>query len=194
MLGSGADRGLDRSDLRIAPCLGVARAVGDADDFAASPDKADAYAAQLTTLFATALKHAWLLTHRPVWALVPIAGAPEGATANATLQAAIRERAPAGLDVVLSGHLHDFMSYEFGRERPAPLVVGNSGDELFKLTHAIAAGTTIDGLRLRRGFASQRFGYLVLDRSQEGWRGIVHSVTGAVLARCRLASRSLQCR
>ncbi len=72
------------------------------------------YRDQLQTLLANARSHAWLLTHRPVWALAQGVGVPPGAMLNITEQAAIRDLVPAGLDMVLSGHVHDFTSYAFG--------------------------------------------------------------------------------
>ena len=65
--------------------------------------------------------------------LQPSAGAQgelTGLTSNQTVQAALRGLVPANLDLVLSGHLHDFLSYEFGPERPPQLVVGTGGDNL----------------------------------------------------------------
>ena len=40
----------------------------DADDDTADPDKVALYRGQLQSLLAEAPAHAWLLTHRPVWA------------------------------------------------------------------------------------------------------------------------------
>ena len=61
----------------------------DADDFLAPLDKVATYAAQLTPLLAKAPPHAWLVTHRPVWAVAQ--GELSGLTTNQTVQAAIRE-------------------------------------------------------------------------------------------------------
>jgi len=166
----------------------------DADDFEAVPEKVATYIAQVKSLFATTPQHGWLVTHRPVWALTPMVGIPEGASVNATLQAALAHQIPAGLDLVLSGHQHDFMSYGFGTVRPAQLVVGDSGDELFKLTRSIPVGVELDGMPVRQAFTSQRFGYFILDRAPDGWRGTLYAVGGGVLAHCRLKNRSLDCR
>ena len=55
---------------------------------------------------------------------MPITAGLTGLTGNQTVQQAIQGHVPAAIDLVLSGHLHDFLSYEFGPERPAQLVVG----------------------------------------------------------------------
>src|SRR5271170_3269547 len=163
-----------------------------ADDFSAPADKVAAYAGQLAPLLADAPPHAWLLTHKPVWAMAQ--AQLSGLTSNQTVQAAIRGQVPAALDLVLSGHLHDFLSYEFGPERPAQLVVGTGGDTLLPLGQAPVVGAEIDGMTVRRGFASERFGYFIMEREADGWAGTLYAPDDTVLARCRLAGREIDCR
>jgi hypothetical protein len=165
----------------------------DADDGNADPAKVALYRGQLQSLLADAPAHAWLLTHRPVWALAEGEGAPQGAMLNATEQAAIRDLVPSGLDMVLSGHVHDFTSYEFGPGRPAQLVVGEGGDANDAIVQPVSPGITIDGMKLRRAFATPDYGYVVLHRVSQGWAGIVYSVADQVLARCRLHGREVAC-
>jgi predicted phosphodiesterase len=162
----------------------------DADDYLAPPDKVAAYAAQLAPLLAKAPPHAWMLTHRPVWGLS--SGPFAGLAVNLTEQMALRGQIPANLDLVLSGHLHDFLSYEFGPERPAQLIVGTGGASLYDVERPV--GVEIDGMPVRRGLALNRFGYLVLERSDNGWDGTLYAVDDTVLARCRLAGREIDCR
>lgn len=163
-----------------------------ADDFLAPPDKVAAYSKQLATLLANAPPHAWLLTHRPIWAMAQ--GDLSGLTTNQTEQAAIRGHVPAGLDLVLAGHLHDFISYEFGPGRPAQLIVGTGGDTLLALGRAPIVGADIDGMSVHQGFASERFGYFMMERDGAGWEGTLYAPDDAVIARCRLDGRELGCR
>jgi hypothetical protein len=163
----------------------------DADDFSAPAEKVSAYAIQLASLLKMASSHAWLLTHRPVWALAQ--GKLVGQGINATLQAAIRGQVPAALDLVLSGHLHDFTSYDFGPQRPAQLIVGDSGDTLLPLATAPLIGAKIDGIEVRKAFALERFGFFVLERTAAGWEGTLYDSDDAVLARCKLSGRALEC-
>ena len=165
----------------------------EADDFLAPPDKVAAYAAELAPLLAGARPHSWFLTHRPVWAMAQ-ADLSGLATLNQTEQAAIRGRVPSNLDLVLSGHVHDFLSYEFGPERPAQLVVGTGGDALLKLGEAAIAGAEIDGMPVRKGYASERFGYFIMERNGGGWDGTFYAADDTVIARCRLEGRALDCR
>jgi predicted phosphodiesterase len=162
-----------------------------ADDFSASAPKVAAYAAQLTGLLAAAPTHAWLLTHRPIWALAQ--GNIAGATLNATEQGAIHGQVPPGLDLVVSGHLHDFTSYEFGPDRPAQLIVGDSGDTMLELGKTPLTGAEIDGMRVVSGFALKRFGYFVMEATAAGWDGTLYGSDDDVLAHCQLRSRSLEC-
>jgi calcineurin-like phosphoesterase family protein len=164
----------------------------DADDFLAPPDKVAAYADQLARLLANSPPHAWLLTHKPVWAMAQ--AELSGLTTNQTEQAAIRGQVPAALDLVLAGHLHDFISYEFGPQRPAQLIVGTGGDTLLALGRAPIVGAEIDGMTVRQGFASERFGYFIMERDAAGWDGTLYAPDGAVIARCRLAERTIGCR
>jgi calcineurin-like phosphoesterase family protein len=166
----------------------------DADDVDAQPAKVTQYRAQLQSLLSNAPAHSWLLTHRPVWALVQGKYAKPGDTINVTEQAAIRDLWTANLDMVLSGHIHDFTSYDFGPTHPAQFVVGEGGDSNDAIVQPLAAGITLDGARLRRGFGVADYGYVVLHRTTEGWSGTVYGITDKVLARCRLHGRALTCR
>jgi hypothetical protein len=135
-----------------------------------------------------------LLTHRPIWALVQGYDAKPGSTLNATEQAAIRDLVPAGLEMVLSGHVHDFTSFEFDPPRPAQFIVGEGGDVHETISQPVNPGIVIDGVRIRRAFATPDYGYVVLHRVSQGWTGTVYSLTDEVLARCRLHGRQAACR
>jgi hypothetical protein len=164
----------------------------DADDFLAPPEKVAAYAAQLAPVLAAVPPHSWLVTHRPFWAM----GQADlsGVAANQTEQAAVRGHVPANLDMVLSGHLHDFLSYDFGPGRPAQLVVGTGGDTLLPLGKTPIVGAEIDGMPVRQGFASERFGYFVMERNGQGWDGTFYAPDDSMIARCRFEGRALDCR
>jgi predicted phosphodiesterase len=163
----------------------------DADDFTAPEAKVAAYAAQLAGLLAATPPHAWLLTHRPVWAMAQ--GEIAGANLNATEQAAIHGQVPAGLDLVVSGHLHDFTSYEFGPDRPAQLILGDGGDTMLELGKTPLTGAEIDRMPVVSGFVMKRFGYFMMEKTAGGWDGSLYGTDEAVLAYCHLRGRSLEC-
>lgn len=162
-----------------------------ADDFKADRKKVAAYSAQLAGLLRGAPAHSWLVTHRPVWARAM--GNLPGTVLNVTVQAAIRGRIPPTLDMVLSGHLHDFASYEFGPRRPSQLIAGTGGDTLLPVAPVPLTGATIDGIKVQKGMTLARFGYFVMDRSRDGWNGTFYGTDDSVLARCRIAGRVLDC-
>jgi Calcineurin-like phosphoesterase len=165
----------------------------DADDTSVNAGKVAVYREQFQTLLTNPPPHAWLLTHRPVWALAQGPGVKPGDTLNATEQAAIQGLVPANLDMVLSGHVHDFTSYDFGSQRPAQLVVGEGGDANDAISQPARPGIPIDGLNIRRVLAIPDFGYVVLHRSNLGWTGTVYAITDQVLAHCRLHGRDVNC-
>jgi hypothetical protein len=166
----------------------------DADDASVNAGKVAVYRRQLQALLTDPPPHAWLLTHRPVWALEQGPGVKVGDTVNATEQAAIRDLVPANLDMVMSGHVHDFTSYDFGSRRPAQLVVGVGGDANDAITQPAKPGIAIDGLNIRRVLAIADHGYFVLHRTTLGWTGTVYAITDQVLAHCRLHGRDVNCR
>jgi predicted phosphodiesterase len=140
----------------------------------------------------------WIVTHRPIWGLVPVARAPllnpVEIGINFTEQAAVRGRRLEGVQMIVSGHIHDFAALSFGPGRPAQLVVGTGGD----------VGEAADIPRIRQGprvvdgmdadfFTFDRFGYLLLDRQGEDWAGAFHDAQDHVVATCRLHERVLTC-
>jgi hypothetical protein len=164
-----------------------------ADDEKADPAAVAIYRGQMQSLLANAPAHSWLVTHHPVWALAEGDGVPQGATLNATQQAAIRDLIPAALDMVLSGHVHDFTSYDFGPSRPAQLIIGEGGDANDAIVQPVTAGITIDGMKVRRAFAMSDWGYVMLHRVAQGWTAAVYSISDRLLARCGLHGRNLTC-
>lgn len=169
------------------------------DDRKAPAGPVAAFARQLDTLKdRPPTEPAWILTHRPVWGLVPIASAgplgPLELPINATEQAAVRGRDLSGVQMVLSGHIHHFASFQFRGERPAQLIVGTGGDvgEPGDTPRFLSGDVDIDGMSARR-FGFDRYGFLVLDRVGAGWRGLFYDVRDRPIAACGLVGRQLAC-
>ncbi|HVH79421.1 MAG TPA: metallophosphoesterase, partial [Stellaceae bacterium] len=163
-----------------------------ADDLKTEPASVAAYAAQLTQLLTNAPAHSWLLMHRPIWALAQ--GQLAGKNLNLTIEAAIKGHVPPGLDMVLSGHLHDFTSYSFGAQRPSQLIVGVGGDTMLDLANVPLVGAEIDGMKTTKGFALERFGFFVMDRAGDGWNGTLYADDDKTeLAHCAIRGRDLDC-
>lgn len=172
----------------------------DAPDTSAPDDQVAAVSAQLSALEPDlARRPGWIITHRPIWGLAPVARlgplGPLEVPLNATQQKAARGRDLAAVQMVVSGHVHHFASYSFGPGRPAQLIAGTGGDEGADADTAWvrAVTPTIDGLQAR-GITFDRFGYLLLDRAGADWIGAFRDLDDRVLATCRLHGRDLACR
>ncbi|HEX6014200.1 MAG TPA: metallophosphoesterase [Geminicoccaceae bacterium] len=133
---------------------------------------------------------AWLVSHRPIWGVDGLdTAAGRFQTSNVTLQQALRRGPgavlPAGVELVLSGHIHRFEALSFpGATRPPQLVVGNSGVRLAEDALSGRFATELDGVPTR-GLALNEFGFLdAQPTSGGGWTGQLMGPGAAVLARC----------
>ncbi len=138
---------------------------------------------------------AWIVTHRPIWNALRVGDLLTDGVVNATERAAVRGRNLANVQLVLSGHVHNFTSLSFGQARPPQLIVGTGGD-LLDLNDSPPPATgapTVDGLTART-FTMGRFGYFVFDRQGGDWVGRFHDLSDSVAAICRLHGRDLSCR
>jgi hypothetical protein len=113
---------------------------------------------------------------------------------NLTEQAAIKGHVPDTLDLVVSGHLHDFTTYDYGGGHPAQLIAGTGGDTLLPLADHPLVGSEVDGIKVEKGMMLAQFGYFVMDRAAGGWTGTFFGLDDKALATCRFADRSLDCR
>ena len=169
-----------------------------AEDRGRKPDQVAAMKAQLDRL-AMEQGQGWIVTHRPIWGLVPVARigptSPIEVALNFTEQEAVKGRALAGVQMVLSGHVHHFQALSFGPIRPAQLIVGTGGDVGIKADTSIIYGgpRTLDGLDAD-SFTFSRFGYVLLEKDGEDWSGTFHDAEDKVVALCRLHARALTCR
>jgi hypothetical protein len=146
----------------------------------------------------------WIVTHRPIWGLVPVVRAgPFGAlniAINATEQAAVRDEPLTDVQLILSGHIHHFASFSFGPARPAQLIVGTGGDVGEVADTPDPSGQTVDIDALQaKSLEFERFGYFVMervkaDRLGDDWRGVFKGVDGGIVATCDLHGRTLACR
>ena len=174
----------------------------DTVDETAPPARVAGFAAQLTALGpGLAAQPGWIVVHRPIWGLAPVVRVgplgPVNARLNATEQAAVKGRDLGAVQMILSGHVHHFSSFDFAGRRPAQLVVGTGGD----------VGLPADSPRITRdevlldGLTADhaefdRFGYMVLDRVGDGpdhWRGVFYDAQDRPVVDCRLDGRRLVC-
>jgi len=139
---------------------------------------------------------AWIVTHRPIWGLAvgKIGLAVIEVPINATEQVAARGRDLSGVSMVVSGHIHHFASFDFDGDRPPQLIVGTGGDvgEPGDSPKFIDGSVSLNGMWAQR-FGFDRYGFLVLDRSRQGWAGRFYDVRDRPIAACSLVGRKLTC-
>ena len=172
---------------------------GSAEDRAAPPDAVARFGAEMDAVRADmAHGKGWILTHRPFWGLAPVLRmgpiGPIEVALNQTEQAAARGRDLSGVQMIVSGHIHHFSAYSFGRKRPAQLIAGTGGDIGEDAdTPVVRQGQVdIDGMTAQR-MTFDRFGYFLLDRAGSDWTGTFRDIDDRVIATCRLHDRDLRC-
>ncbi len=167
-----------------------------AGDLTAAPDRVAAYAAQFREVRRLAGSPAWLLTHKPLWA-VGHAGEKDGHErlffGNPTLDAAMGRALPSGVRLVLSGHVHLFEALGFTSGRPPQLVVGNGGTLLDPPLTTPLRGLRVGGTRIAGGRTVHRHGYLTLEAAAGEWRATVWDPAGIPVLTCTLRGRTLAC-
>lgn len=167
----------------------------DTSDLTAPQEKVARFAARLEPLGAgKSGSGAWILTHRPIWDSARLGGLVTDGLINATEREAARTSDLSGVDLILSGHVHNFSAIGFGPRRAAQLVVGTAGDTLdLDDTPPPASGTAnVDGLGADI-FTMGRWGYFVFDRRGADWVGHFYDARDRVAAICRLRGRDLAC-
>jgi hypothetical protein len=160
------------------------------DVFTANAAITEEYRTQLRRLLALAGPNAWLLSHSPWWAFGEAGGKPFQDTI--TLQEA-REGFPAGIKLVISGHVHLFQSLDFSPRRPGQLIVGNSGTALDTPPNQPLAGMQIEGQAVTQATVDAGFGLFTMEAGAGGWLGQLRRPDGGVLRECQIAGRAIDC-
>lgn len=144
-------------------------------------------------------KPVWVVTHRPVWGLTPngklgpLSSVEVGL--NRSEQEALHGEDLKRVDLFLSGHIHEFEALDFGPGRPPQLVVGTGGDipEKGAKPQIQDKHVSLDG-KTAHMLEFARWGYLVLDRTRNGWSGAFYDSNDELTATCRISGRKLDCR
>ena len=171
----------------------------DTDDAHAPPAAVQAFSNQLGAL-KDDLAHGrgWIVTHRPIWGLAAVARlgplGPLEVPLNATEQTAVRGHDLAGVQMIVSGHIHHFASFAFGPSRPAQLIAGTGGDvgDAADTPALRSHAVEIDG-QSAQTLSFERYGYLLLERQGGDWTGVFRDLDDKAVATCRLQGRSLIC-
>jgi hypothetical protein len=135
----------------------------------------------------------WLVSHRPVW------GIKHGrVTLNDTLENALRssnDRLPAGIDLVLSGHIHIWEMLSFADHRSPQFVLGNGGTLLTKPITKRLKNQKIGGTEVKRGRSRHSWGYTIFSpgRDRSDWTATLFDITGKRQLSCRLKAAEVNC-
>lgn len=140
-------------------------------------------------------KNTWLVMHRPLWMVRGEQQSPNPGKSSITKigDPTWVESVPSIIQLVLSGHYHTFETLNFAN-RPAQVIAGNSGTKLEPLAvEGDLTGIEVAGQIIQQGIAIHKFGYLLLEKSAEGWNGKVYSQRGQVMAVCNLLGKQFSC-
>ena len=164
-----------------------------AHDLRATPETVAHFATQLAAL--AEHRPVWLLSHKPFWAF-GTRGQAQGRDmlfrANPTLQAAVRQGLPDGIELVLSGHLHTTEFLAFAQGKPHQFVVGNGGALLDPPLATELVGLDIADRTVSQAETLTGFGYVTLERRKEGWT-ITPRDTAGLPRPCRFKSTGMSC-
>jgi predicted phosphodiesterase len=123
------------------------------------------YAAQLKQLAALTHPGDWLLTHKPVaGGILRLNGKPEQIVTDKTFQNISDSRLPAGISVILSGHIHlaEALLFDKNSGRPTQIISGNGGTLEDPGTTGAYAGTILGDPDVQVGFVGADFGWMTL--------------------------------
>jgi hypothetical protein len=161
------------------------------------------YRRQYEKAFALAARrpNTFFMNHHPVLAFAPNPAKPDAPyPGNGALQSVLNGLQPTVLfppnvKALLSGHVHLFEVVSFTTRQPAQFVSGNGGDWIdtplpIPLAPGVvpAPGTVIAGI-----VATNRFGFMTMERDGARWRMIAHDRDGVPQIACALDERQATC-
>jgi hypothetical protein len=148
-------------------------------------------------------KGTWLVTHRPIWGFTNSKDKKTGkrklGIRNMTLQAAVKDwnnAPPAGIDLVLSGHIHLWEALSFADKRSPQFVLGSGSTELaHKITEKLQ-GQKIDHTTIAAAKTDHHFGYTMFAPSKHGghWDATFYDTSGNAKIACKVEPTKATCR
>jgi hypothetical protein len=161
------------------------------------------YRAQFARAFALASRRpdTFFMDHHPVLAFAPNPAKPEAPyPGNAGLQSVLQALEPitlfpSGIKALLSGHVHLFEVVSFSTPHPPQFVSGIGGDWVdTHLPLPLAASLTpAPGAMVSSIVATNRFGFVTMQRDDARWTMTARDINGYPMTTCALTGRSVDC-
>jgi hypothetical protein len=161
------------------------------------------YRGQLERAFALSARrpNTFFMNHHPVLAFAPNPARPDAPfPGNGALQSVLGSLQPTVLfppevKAILAGHVHLFEMVSFSTPQPAQFVSGNGGDWIdTPLPSPLPAGRTpMPGAIIASLIATNRYGFMTIERDGAGWRMVAHDARGVPMISCTLFERSAKC-
>jgi hypothetical protein len=161
------------------------------------------YRAQFERAFALAVRrpNTFFMNHHPILAFAPNPAKPDsphpGNRALQSVLGAIRPTVlfPPNVQALLAGHVHLFQVVSFSTPQPAQFVSGNGGDWVdTPLPPTLAPDATpAPGAVVAAIVASNRFGFMTMERDGAHWRMAERDARGALMTTCTLFERRASC-
>ena len=161
------------------------------------------YRAQYEAAFALAARrpNTFFVGHHPVLAFAPNPAKPltphPGNGALQSVLAGLQSTAlfPPTVQALLSGHVHLFEVVTFATPQPPQFVTGNGGDWVDTPPPIpLPPGTTPASEAVVAGIvASNRFGFMTIERDGARWRMVAHDFRGTPMTTCTLSERRAIC-
>jgi hypothetical protein len=145
-----------------------------------------------------------MVTHKPVLAFAArkTGDGVQLLPGNQAIQSAFAAETsalfPAGVDLLLAGHIHLWEQLSFAGAYPSQFVTGFSGtqEDIVPLPRTLPPGVTPAPGAIVDRFSSwiDGFGYMTMERAgPRRWNVQVWNVSGRVVNRCRIDARSSAC-
>jgi hypothetical protein len=161
------------------------------------------YRAQLERAFALGARrpNTFFMNHHPILAFAPSPATPDAPyPGNGALQSVLETLQPTVLfppdvQAILAGHVHLFEVVSFSTPQPAQFVSGNAGDWIDPpLPLPLPAGTSpAPGAVMASLVATNRFGFMSMERDGVRWRMVAHDAHGVPMISCTLFERRATC-
>lgn len=161
------------------------------------------YRAQLERAFALGARRpqTFFMNHHPILGFASNPARPAAPyPGNAGLQSVLEGLHPTVLfppnvQALLAGHYHLFEVVSFATPQPAQFVTGNGGDwaDAGLLSPLPPGVAPYPGAVVANMVATNRFGFMTMERSGAGWTMSARDVRGAVMTTCALAQRKASC-